>query len=574
MTERSGNEVRSALLMLARLTPAIAIISAIVNVLALTGSLYMLQVYDRVLTSRSVPTLALLSLLAIGLFLFQGVLEAVRSQIFVRLGSRLDRRLAPLAHNAVMRLPLLGQGPSNTLQPIHDVDTIRGFLQGQGPIAIFDLPWMPIYIGVVFLFHPVVGWITLAGALVLLALTLITETLVRKPTQVAVAAFRERETIAEASERNAEVLHAMGFGPRFQTAFSKADLQHLAAQERLSKIVGSLSVSSKIFRIMLQSALLGVGAYLTLRGEMTVGAIIACSIIASRALAPIEIAIAHWRTFVAARQSGARLAKVLAAIPFSVDLLALPAPEKSLAVEGATIQAPGSRRTIVQGVSFSLQAGQVLAIIGPSAAGKSTLVRAITGVWPLNRGAVRLDGATLDRYSAEARGKHIGYLPQNIQLFSGTITQNIARFDAKPNSRNVIAAAQAADVHEMVLRLPEGYETQVGIQGSELSAGQQQRIALARALYEDPFLLVLDEPNSNLDAEGEAALTRALKSVSARGGIAIVVAHRPSVLAAADTVAVMNAGQMVAFGPRDEVLRKVLHQSPSVPAAMPMAQSM
>ncbi|MCC6890674.1 MAG: type I secretion system permease/ATPase [Hyphomicrobiales bacterium] len=574
-------QIRSSLAMLARVMPAVGIISAVVNVLALTGSLYMLQVYDRVLTSRSLQTLVLLSVLTVGLFLFQGALETIRGMIFLRLGSRLDRRLSPLAHRAVMQMPLLGQKPNGSLQPIQDVDTIRSFLQGQGPIAIFDIPWMPIYIGVVFLLHPLLGWVTLIGAAILLALTLITEMLVQKPAQTAVAASRERSSIAESSQRNSEVLHAMGFAERFHNRFLDANVSHLAAQERLSKIVGGLSVASKIFRVMLQSALLGLGAYLALRNEMTIGAIIACSITASRALAPIEIAIAHWRGFVAARQSASRFRSLLAKLPMVGDPLALPAPSNSLSVENVTIQPPGGTRTIVSNASFNLRAGQVLAVIGPSAAGKSTLARALAGVWPPTRGSIRLDGAALDRWSAQARGQHIGYLPQDVQLLSGTITENIARFDVDPDSRAVIAAAQAADVHDMILRLPEGYETRIGYEGCELSGGQRQRIALARALYRDPFMVVLDEPNSNLDAEGEAALTEALKKVAARGGIAVVIAHRPSVLAAADTVALLSGGQIGALGPRDEILRKVLRQGASSPgqvlapnqATVPVAQS-
>jgi ATP-binding cassette subfamily C protein len=572
--QSSNHDGHAALRILASVAPAVALISAVVNILALTGSLYMLQVYDRVLTSRSVPTLVLLSALAGGLFVFQGLLEAIRSQIFVRLGSRLDRRLSPLAHAAVMRMPLLGHQPNGTMQPIQDVDTIRGFLQGQGPIAFFDIPWMPIYIAVVFMLHPVVGWVTLAGAAILFCLTLLTERLVRKPTQAAVTLAKRRSSIVEASERNAEVLHAMGFGNRFRVRFLDASIEHLSAQERLSNTIGRLSVVSKIFRIMLQSAMLGLGAYFTLRGEMTGGAIVACSIIASRALAPIEIAISQWRGFVAARQSNARLTKLFSNLPPETEPLALPAPSRTLAVEAVTVQPPGSGRTIISGVSLTLEAGQVLAVIGSSAAGKSTFARAVVGVWPLLRGTVRLDGATLDQRAPEVLGQHVGYLPQDVQLLNGTIAENIARFDPDPDSADVIAAAQAAGIHDMILHFPKGYETRIGHQGCELSGGQRQRIGLARALYRDPFLVVLDEPNSNLDSDGENALTDALKGVAARKGIAVVIAHRPSVLSAADSVAVFSAGQLTAFGPKDDVLRKVLRPPAVVgPAAMPMARS-
>lgn len=573
-TNQPSKDVKAALKTLTRFMPALAVISAVVNVLALTSSLYMLQVYDRVLTSRSVPTLVLLSVLTLGLFLFQGIIEAVRGQIFVRLGSRLDLRLAPLVHDAIAQLPLISPAKGSAQQPVHDVDAMRNFLQGQGPIAIFDMPWMPLYLAILFLLHPIIGWVTLGGAAILLSLTLLTEWLVRNPTRVAAGASKARAELAGNSERNAEVLRAMGFADKLRTRFVQANVDHLAAQERLATIVGRLSVTSKTFRITLQSALLGLGAYLTLRAEMTAGTIIACSIIASRALAPIEVAIAHWRAFSAARQAGARLETLLSNLPPRIEPLPLPPPTQSFIVESISIQPPGSSRTTVSNVSFTLSAGQVLAIIGPSAAGKSSLARALAAVWPVSRGAIRLDNAALDRWSASARGRHIGYLPQDVQLLTGTITENIARFEERPDSRDVVAAAKWAGVHEMILRFPQGYETMIGHQGCELSGGQRQRIALARALYKSPFLLVLDEPNSNLDSEGETALAETLKSVSSRGGIAVVIAHRPNVLQVADLVAVMGAGQLTAFGPRDEVLKKVL--APKVAAApgvTTMAQS-
>lgn len=563
-----SKEVTSALRSLKAMLPALAAISAVTNILALTGSIYMLQVYDRVLSSRSVPTLLVLSALAIGLYLFQGGLEVIRGQILVRLGSRLDRKLAPLAHDAVMRLPLYGSRTS-ALQPIRDVDAIRGFLSGQGPIAILDMPWMPVYIAFAFFLHPLLGVITLAGAIILLSLTVATERRIKEPARIAFEAARQRTMIADASEQNAEVLRAMGFGPRFMERFAKANAEHLSSQERLGDMSGGMSAVSKMFRLILQSALLGAGAYLALRGELTAGAIIAASIAASRALAPIEIAIANWRSLVAARQSCARLDAVLSSLPAEQEPLALPAPDKSLRVENITLNVPGSQRIVLSNVNFEVAAGQVLAVIGPSAAGKSSLARALTGVWPLARGAVRLDAAALDRWSVEELGKHIGYLPQNVQLFDGTITENITRFEDNPESGDVIAACQAANVHEMIVRLPNGYETLVGQQGEALSAGQRQRIALARALYKTPFFLVLDEPNSNLDAEGEAALASALDSVKARGGIAVVIAHRPSVLASADLVAVLGAGQLTAFGLRDETLRKVC--PPNVRQIVPAA---
>ncbi|MGL4397701.1 MAG: type I secretion system permease/ATPase [Hyphomicrobium sp.] len=536
--------------------PTVGLISCVVNVLALTGSFYMLQVYDRVLASHSVPTLMALSALAIGLYVFQGALEIIRGQIFIRVASRMDRHLSSKAHEASMRLPLYGGSRSEALQPLRDVDTVRSFMGGPGPVALFDVPWMPLYIGFVFLLHPVLGMVTVAGALVMLALTLATEKLVRKPSADAGVSGAERANLAQASERNAEVLKAMGFGHNLGRRFAAANERHIAAQEKLSDLGGGMSVASKVFRMLLQSALLGVGAYYTIKGQMSAGAIIAVSIAASRALAPIEVAIGNWKGFVAARQCAERLDKVFKGLPRQEEPLDLPKPTKALTVEALSVAVPGTSRMVLAQVSFEVQAGQALAVIGPSAAGKSSLARALVGVWAPARGAVRLDGAALERWSVPALGAHIGYMPQDVDLFEGSITDNIARFAEAPDTAAVLEAARAADVHEMILRLPNGYETRIGDRGTTLSAGQRQRIGLARALYGDPFLVVLDEPNSNLDADGDAALLKAIERIKARGGVAIIVAHRPAVLHAVDLVAVFGNGQMTAFGPRDEVIRK------------------
>ncbi|HET7154861.1 MAG TPA: type I secretion system permease/ATPase, partial [Hyphomicrobiaceae bacterium] len=521
--EKKYSEVRAAAGVLRPIVGSLILLSGFVNILALTGSFYMLQVYDRVLTSRSMPTLVALSLLAVTLFLFQGALEVVRGQILVRMASRLDRRLTPLAHGAVMRLRSVIGAQGNSTQPVRDVDSIRSFLSGQGPIAILDMPWMPLYVAFVFVLHPILGWITVGGALFLIIITLLTERLIKAPSETALAASKKRWAVVEASDRNAEVLQAMGFGNRFTHRLERANTEHIRANERLSDITGGFSTVSRIFRLMLQSGLLGIGAYLTIKGEMTAGAIIACSIAASRALAPIEIAIGNWRGLTAARKARDRLDAVFHQLPRAKDPLSLPPPVKSLKVENMSVAVPGTQTMTLRNVGFELAAGTVLAVIGPSAAGKSTLARALTGVWPASRGAIRLDDAMLSSWSVEDLGRHVGYMPQDVQLFDGTITENISRFQENPDSQRVIAASTAADVHEMVLRLPNGYETRVGDGGSQLSAGQRQRIALARALYGDPFLLVLDEPNSNLDADGEKALINAILKVKARGGIVIVV---------------------------------------------------
>ncbi len=555
--------VRESIGSLGLVAGAMVAISGVANVLALTGSFYMLQVYDRVLASHSISTLMALSVLAFGLYIFQGALELIRSQVLVRLGARLDHLLVAPAHRAALKLSLIGRSGAEAHQPLRDVETIRGFLSGQGPVAIIDMPWMPLFLGFVFLLHPLLGWVTTAGALVLIGMTLWTEHRTRAPTQALVQSASRRQSLLEASTRNAEVLEAMGFAGRALARFADANSEHLRQQQTLVDLTSGFSGASRVIRLVLQSALLGLGAFLTIQGEMSAGAIIACSIAASRAYAPIEVAIANWKGFVAARQAATRLDQSLATlISEAPEPLELPPPVKSLSVEGITVAAAGSQRAVVHNLSFTVEAGEAIAVIGQSAAGKSSLARALVGVWEPMRGAVRLDGATLGSWSRERLGRHIGYLPQDVELFDGTITENISRFEDKPDSKAVIAAAAAAGVHEMILRLPDGYETRLGERGQALSAGQRQRIALARALYRDPFLVVLDEPNSNLDAEGEDALAKAIESIRARRGIAIVIAHRSGILSAVDKVAVMGNGQLTAFGPREEVLRKAVRSPP------------
>lgn len=538
--------------------------------LALTGSFYMLQVYDRVLMSRSVPTLIALSLLAVTLFVFQGALEIVRGQLLVRLGSRFDRQLMEVAHKAIVWLPLQGRSTTESMQPVRDVDAVRQFLSGQGPIAILDMPWMPIYIAFIYILHPVLGMVTAVAGVLLIGLTFVNEYMSRAPSKSLSSTASQKLSAAETCVRNAEVLKAMGFGHRALQKFRTASAEHLSAQEATSDISGGLSIVSKMFRMVLQSAVLGLGAYLTIQGELSGGAILACSVAVSRALAPIETAIANWKGFDAMRQAMTRLQAITEKLPPTGEPIELPAPKKALAVENISVAAPGSPRLLLNGLSFEVRAGQALAVIGPSAAGKSSLARALVGVWGASRGAIRLDGATLDRWSENDIGRHVGYMPQDVELFEGTVAENISRFDPSPKSEVIVAAAQAAGVHELILRLPEGYETKIGERGSMLSAGQRQRIALARALYGNPFLVVLDEPNSNLDAEGEEALAKAIEGVRARGGVAVVIAHRPGVVAAVDLVAILGAGQLTAFGPKDEVLRKAL-RAPVGPQSGPPA---
>jgi ATP-binding cassette subfamily C protein len=537
-----------------------------VSVLYLTGSFYMLEVYDRVLPSRSVPTLVALSFIAGGLYAFQGILDLIRGRILARIGVSLDQALHRRVYDALLRVPLKTRAQGDGLQPLRDLDQIRSFLSSAGPTALFDLPWMPLYLAICFGFHFWIGVAALGGAILLVSLTLITEYKTRGPARDTVASAMVRNTLAEAGRRNAEVVHAMGMSGRVASRWSEANARYMQIQQRTADVAGGLGAVSKVLRMLLQSAVLGIGAYLVINQQATAGIIIASSILTSRALAPVELAIAHWKGFVGARQSWRRLHELLRALPRRDDTMELPRPASALAVEGASVVPPGLQRIVVQDVTFTLTAGNALGVIGPSASGKSSLARLLVGVWVPVRGKVRLDGAALEQWDPEALGRHIGYLPQDVELFSGTVADNIARFASDPDPETVIAAANAANVHDLILRLPEGYETQIGEGGTSLSAGQRQRIALARALYGDPFVVVLDEPNSNLDAEGEQALTQAILGVRARRGIAIVVAHRPSALAGCDLVLVMADSRVQAFGPKDEVLNKVL-QRPAQPAA-------
>ena len=539
----------------------VGLITATINILYLTGSFYMLEVYDRVIPSRSVPTLIGLSVLALAMYGFQGVLDILRGRVLVRVGAALDSALAARVHEALARLPLRSRSQGDGLQPLRDLDGVRGFLSGMGPPAFFDLPWIPLYLAICFLFHPWIGYAALGGAAVLIVLTLLTEFRTRGPAREAVALGQRRNALAEANRRNAEVLHAMGMRDRMGALWADANDRYMAAQQRTSDVAGGLGAASKVVRMALQSAVLGVGAYLVIGQQVSAGVIIASSILTARALAPVELAIANWKGFVTARQSWRRLRELLASMPSEDGVMALPAPVRSLSVEALSTTPPGAQRLVVANATFALNAGQGLGIIGPSASGKSSLARAIVGVWSPVRGKVRLDGAALDQWPSAELGRHVGYLPQDVELFAGSVAENISRFDRAPDAEAVIAAARNAGVHELVLRLADGYETQIGEGGAMLSAGQRQRIALARALYGDPFLVVLDEPNSNLDGEGEQALTAAIRSVMARGGVAIVIAHRPSALASVDRLLVLAEGRVQAFGPKDEILAKLLRQN-------------
>jgi PrtD family type I secretion system ABC transporter len=535
---------------------SVGLFSGMSNILMLTGSFFMLEIYDRVLPSRSIPTLVVLCVLAGGLYAALGILDLIRGRILVRVGNSLDEALSERVYDAIVRIPLKAGNRGDPLQPLRDLDAVRAFLSGAGPIAFFDMPWIPIYLAICFAFHFYIGLTALVGMIILVVLTLLTEMFMRHPSKVASESARTRNSLAEASRRNAEALTAMGMTGRAMKRWSEINREYVANNEQASDVAGGFGAFSKVLRMVLQSLLLAVGAWLVINQQATAGVIIAGSIVGARALAPIDLVISQWKVFVAARQGWARLNTLLAALPKRTKPMQLQPPTKNFTVETVAAVPPGEQKIVLSDVAFALEAGNGLGIIGPTASGKSSLVRLLVGIWQPVRGKVRIDGAALDQWAPEEIGKHIGYLPQDVELFAGTVADNIARFEDEADPALVIAAAKAAGVHELIVSLPEGYDSQVGENGSGLSAGQAQRIALARALYRDPFLVVLDEPNANLDADGDEALTVAIRGVRERGGIVIVVAHRPSAIVAVDLILVMNKGRMHHFGPKDEVLAK------------------
>jgi ATP-binding cassette subfamily C protein len=524
----------------------------------LTGSFFMLQVYDRVLPGRSVATLIALLVLALALYVLQAGLDLVRNRISVRVGRYLDETLGLRVFDAMVRLPLKTRGDGDGMQPLRDLDQVRSFLASGGPAALFDLPWMPVYLGICFLFHFWIGVTALIGALVLVAITILTEIRTRGPTKAFARFAISRSSLATEGRRNAEVLQAMGMRRQAALRWREANQKYLAAHEAASDVASGLGGMSKAFRAILQSLVLAVGAYLVINQESTAGIIIAGSILTARALAPVELAIANWKGFVGARQSGYRLDQLLKLLPKEEEPLSLPPPTEALVVDQIQVTAPGSEKLILNDVLFKLRSGEGLGIIGPSGSGKSSLARALVGVWPQLRGRIKLDNASLEQWSSEALGRHIGYLPQDVELFNGSIAVNIARFDPTATPAAVLEAARAAGAHDLILSFADGYGTKVGEGGMALSAGQRQRIGLARAFYGNPFLVVLDEPSSNLDSDGEDALTEAILGVRRRGGIVVVIAHRPKALDGVDRVLVLAEGKVQSFGPKEDVFRKVL----------------
>jgi len=547
----------------ARRLGGVALFSGVVNLLTLSGSIYMLQVYDRVIPSRSVGTLVGLSVMALAAFALQAYLDALRARMLARTGALFDVSLQEPIHQALATLPLRGARPIVAQQPLRDLDQIRAFLSGMGPTAFLDMPWAPIFLIAMFVFHPVIGIVATLGGATLVAMTAVTERLSRAPAQAATERGAQRQVIADATRINAEAIRALGMTRRLTARWSQVNELYLQENLRAMDVQANLGAVAKMLRFVLQSAMLGVGAFLVVNEQASGGVMIASSIMMGRALAPIEVALGTWRQMVAARQAVTRLRDILRATANEAQTVRLPRPTREMTVEHLAVAAPGTDRAIVSGVSFSLFAGMGLAIVGPSASGKSTLAKALVGLWPHVGGAVRLDGAALDQWAPDDLGRCLGYLPQEVALFDGTVAENISRFHEAATPEQVIEAASVAGAHDLILRLPKGYATRIGEGGAALSGGQRQRIGLARAIFGDPFLVVLDEPNANLDAAGEAALTGAIAALRARNCIVVVVSHRPNALQALDMALLVIEGRVQAFGPRDQVFGAIVRAAGS-----------
>jgi PrtD family type I secretion system ABC transporter len=545
-----------------------AAFSAFINLLMLVSPLYMMQVYDRVLHSKSEATLLMLTLITVGLLGVMAVLEVIRSRILVRVGGRMDQLLSERVLSAQFQASLHRIG-ANPGQASRDFDTVRQFLTGAGIFAFFDAPWTPLILALMFMFHPVLGLIALVGGILLFGLALINEAVTKKPLEEANKNAVVAAGAIDSSMRNAEVLEAMGMFGNFRDRWAGRREEILRLQAIASDRAGVIMGLTKFIRLLLQTAILGGGAYLAIHEQISPGLIIAGSIMMGRALAPVEQAIGTWKQFVGARIAHRRLNELLSRVPKHQERVALPRPTGDLKVESVVVVPPGSSAPTLSRVSFDLPAGQVLGVIGPSGAGKSTLARLLVGAWRPYAGTVRIDGADLHNWDPEARGDFMGYLPQDVELFDGSVAENIARF-GEMDSEAIVTAAKRAGVHDMILHLPQGYDTPIGTGGCALSGGQRQRIGLARAVYGGPCLVILDEPNSNLDDEGEAALVYAITELKRSGTTVVIISHRPSILGVTDQILVLAEGTVRMFGNRAEVLARFTRPVvATAPAAQP-----
>ncbi|MGN8275632.1 type I secretion system permease/ATPase [Pseudomonas sp. SMN5] len=556
MSAHARTELETALVACKGSFFSVGFFSFFINLLMLVPSFYMLQVYDRAVGSANPSTLLMLTLIMLLLMITMGGLEWVRSRIMVRVSTRLDTLLGQRLFDASFKHALHSCGMNATAQPLSDLSALRQFLTGNGLFAFFDTPWIPIYLAVMFVFHPWYGWMGVASAVLLGALAFATEKLTHAPLQAANREQMAATTFINKSLRNAEVVESMGMLASLRRHWNGQIHNVLFLQSLASDRAGTITAVSKSFRQILQSLVLGLGAYLTIQHEISSGLMIAGSILLGRALAPIDQLIGVWKGFLGARSQYARLQELLVRIAAEPARMPLPAPQGAVRVQGLSVGAPNSRKPIIRGVDFQVSPGEVVGIIGTSGSGKSTMARALLGIWPSLAGSVRLDGADISQWRREELGQYIGYLPQDIELFEGTIGQNISRF-GPVNAPAVVAAARMAGVHELILQLPDGYDTLIGANGGGLSGGQRQRVGLARALYGEPRLVVLDEPNSNLDDAGEKMLALALQKLKQSRATVFVITHRSGVLAQVDKLLVFNNGESSLFGPRDKVLARL-----------------
>ena len=567
-TPKKTNEIIEALRVHRKAFMAVAAFSFVINFLYLTPSLYMLQVYDRVVTSRSELTLAFLSVIAVAMFAVMGGLEYARSQVLIRVGNAIDEVLSKRVFTATFENNLrAGQG--NPAQALSDLNNVRQFVTGNGLFAFLDAPWIPIYLVVIFLLHPLLGWFAVGGTLVLVVLTFITEKVSKSPLEAANRHAIQASNFATSNLRNAEVIEAMGMLRPMITRWYVHQAKMLDQQTIASNRAATVSAVTKLVRLVIQSGALGLGALLVIQGQSTAGVMIAASILTGRALAPVELLIATWKGFASARSAYGRLAGLLEMLPPRLPGMRLPAPRGQLTMENVYATPPGGKVAVVKGVNLAFQPGDVIGIIGPSASGKSSLARLMVGIWQAQVGKVRLDNADVYLWNKDELGPQIGYMPQDVELFNGTVAENIARFGAI-DSEKVVQAAQMAGVHDMILHFPNGYDTPIGEGGSILSGGQRQRIGIARAIYGLPAFIVLDEPNSNLDDVGEAALVGTVQALKQAGRTVVVITHRMSVLQAVDKLLLMRDGMVQAFGERDAVLQALAQArnaqaQPSIP---------
>jgi PrtD family type I secretion system ABC transporter len=548
-----GNAALDALRECARQLARIALFSGAINVLTLSGSIYMLQVYDRVIPSRNLSTLVGLSAMLLVAYLLQGYLDALRSRMLARAAAIFDLSLQGAIYDTVATMPLLGAPPGEARQPTLDIESIRTFLSGMGPTALLDIPWTPLFAVVLFLFHPLIGIAAVFGVAGIISVTVLTDRRSAIPVGRASQWLAQKQAWVDSTQRNADVIRALGMLPALRSRWMHVNVNALREHIVAMDIVARMGAAGKVVRYSIQSAILGLGAYLVVTDRASGGIMIASSIIVGRALAPIEIALGTWRQWVGARQAFARLQRALKLTATRGPRTLAAAPARSLSVRKLAVVVPGSAAPILRDVSFELEAGEGLAIVGPSASGKTTLAKALVGIWPPASGAIALDGRPLAYWQADESCRILSYLPQDVSLFQGTIAENIARFDAEASPTAILEAAKLSDAHSMIMQLPHAYQTPIGEAGVWLSAGQRQRIGLARAAYGSPFLVVLDEPNSNLDQEGEVALDNAVRALRDRGSIVIVISHRPRAVRSVDRLMVLVKGRMLAFGTHREV---------------------